>query len=898
MHLLIRKLTVHCGRLGVRTIFSVSSVWDPKITTQTKFNIEDYWRGRINDAPNRHLDPSKKMYVLSMFPYPSGQLHLGHVRVYTISDTYARLYKMLGKHVIHPMGWDSFGLPAENAAVERNEDPRNWTEKNIDSMKKQLKDMNFNFDWEREISTCDPNYYKWTQYLFLKLYEKGLVYRKNSVVHWDPVDRTVLADEQVDAEGRSWRSGAKVEKKTLRQWFVRTTFLSKDLLLGLEDPTLRDWDEVLAMQRGWIGECTGFAFSWPLYADDDAGSSPTSDFLPIWTEHPELLAGVAFVAVSPDHLLAGLSPGKSGSKSARGRPVMWAGNPVSGRRVPVLVSDMFEYPRSTQSHLGIPSLSKEDQEFAKQHGIDTIRVIDADDHHLVNSGDLTGLSRKDARAEVCRRALEAGQGGYPCSPILRDWLISRQRYWGTPIPVVHCPSCNVVPVPYEQLPVELPPLDLGKASARSGLSPLSAATDWLNVPCPRCGGPAQRETDTMDTFVDSSWYYLRFLDPGNKDAPVDGVLSRDLLPVDLYIGGVEHAVMHLYYARFMSHFLHSLGLTRLKEPFQRMLVHGMVVNETFRLKDSGQYLPKDAVEQKGSKFFEKETGKPVSVDWEKMSKSKHNGVRPEDIVSKYGIDTTRLFILSAYSPTSRYKWPSETFRGVVSWQERLWLTVHDFRMSAERSLEEAQAQPDFAARERYYYEGRNYTVKNVSFKYNVTRQLNLVIKDLQIYTKHLRYKNRGEVVFGRQFERALAALIVMLGPLAPHFASEMWAGFADAARFRDETGYSLDKPLMEQSWPEVDMDYNLDFLVKANDMDLLRIQLPRHRHDALTKETAYQMAIESESLRHRLQKWPKFQVVFDHQPSYKAELRFISQGKPSAEVQERRHVASSRKEVD
>lgn len=875
--MIIRVLAKKLQRRNLRNIFSLTSVWDPKISATTRLKVEEFWKDKINRAPPKHVDPDKKMYVLSMFPYPSGQLHLGHVRVYAISDAYARFYAMHGKQVIHPMGWDSFGLPAENAAVERNENPRAWTEKNIESMKKQLKDLNFNFDWSRELSTCDPDYYKWTQYLFLKLYEKGLVYQKNAVVHWDPVDKTVLADEQVDAEGRSWRSGAVVEKKNLRQWFIRTTYLSKDLLLGLCDSEHNDWDDVGPLQRGWIGECTGFSFEWSVI---DSGGAPHSDLLRVWTEQPEFLGAATFVALSPDHSLA--LPIANGSDSAAEKRRYCALNPISGKKVPLLVSSKFEFPRATNCHLGTPSLSEEDLEFAVEHGLEVIKVVD--DHnpsHLINSGMLTGLSAKAARLQVCQQAQLEGKGGYPCSSHLKDWLISRQRYWGTPIPIVHCRVCGVVPVPYEELPVELPHLD---KITKEGVSPLCGAHDWLNTSCPRCSGPATRETDTMDTFVDSSWYYLRFLDPHNSEKIVDPTGSRDLMPVDLYIGGLEHAVMHLYYARFVNHFCHGLGLTATKEPFLRMLVHGMVVNETFKLLGTGRYLPRDLVIQKGSKLFHKDTGEPVVVDWEKMSKSKHNGVRPEDVVLEHGIDTTRLFILCAYSPTSRYKWPSPAFRGIVSWQERLWLTVHDFRNSVGRSLDEAQSTPEFEDREASYYHGRNHHIKNVTFMYSVTRQLNLVIKDLQIFTKLLRYKNRGNVVFGREFERALAALLLMLAPLAPHFAAELWAGFTDAARFRD-VDYQLDRPLMEQLWPQVDPDFNLDLLIKEDNVDLMRIQLPRHDFERLTKESAYQMAIESESLRHRLQKGPKFRVVFDHYPSYRAELHFISRGKNAEEVQ-------------
>lgn len=877
MHIIVRALAKNRRRRNIRSIFSLTSVWNPKINADTRLKVEEFWKDKVNRVPPQHVDPDKKMYVLSMFPYPSGQLHLGHVRVYTISDTYARFYTMHGKQVIHPMGWDSFGLPAENAAVERNENPRIWTERNIESMKKQLKDLNFNFDWNKELSTCDPNYYKWTQHLFLKLYERGLVYCRSAVVHWDPVDQTVLADEQVDAEGRSWRSGAKVEKKNLRQWFIRTTYFSKDLLEGLRDSERNNWDEVGPLQRGWIGDCTGFSFEWSVI---DSNGNPHSDLLRVWTEEPEFLGAVTFVALSPDHSMA-LSIENS-SSSATGKGKYYALNPISGKKIPLLVSSDFQFPRATNCHLGTPSLCKEDLAFAIQHDIEVIRVVNEDDPtHLINSGMLTGLSAKAARLQVCQQAQQQGRGGYPCSSHLKDWLISRQRYWGTPIPIIHCTTCGVVPVPYEQLPVELPSLN---NVTKEGVSPLCGAHDWLSTPCPRCYGPATRETDTMDTFVDSSWYYLRFLDPRNQQKIVDPALSRELMPVDLYIGGLEHAVMHLYYARFINHFCHSLGLTEAKEPFLRMLVHGMVVNETFKLASTGRYLPRDMVAQKETKLFHKETGETVVMDWEKMSKSKHNGVKPEDIVSEHGIDTTRLFILCAYSPTSRYKWPSPAFRGIVSWQERLWLTVHDFRNSVKRPLEQAQSSPEFAEREAYYYEGRNHHVKNVTFMYNVTRQLNLVIKDLQIFTKHLRYKNRGEVVFGREFERALAALLLMFAPLAPHFASELWAGFADAARFRD-VEYQVDRPLVEQLWPQVDADFNLDLLIKEDNVDLMRIQLPRHDFERLTKESAYQMAIESDSLRHRLQKGPKFRVVFDHYPSYKAELRFISRGKHAEEHQ-------------
>ncbi|UYV68392.1 lars-2 [Cordylochernes scorpioides] len=593
--------------------------------------MERNWKDKVNVDLERPKDPNAEpYYLLSMFPYPSGRLHMGHVRVYTLSDALARFRFLEGKKVIHPMGWDAFGLPAENAAIESNKNPAEWTWSNINTMKEQLKKMGLNFSWKREVVTCDPSYYRWTQHLFLQMYHRGLAYRKKSIVNWDPVDQTVLADEQVDENGCSWRSGAKVVKKPLTQWFLRTTAFSKvscELYEGLDNPNLRGWRDIVKIQKNWLGQPTGYMVQLPVEG--------SQELLAAWTSKLHALHGSSHVLLSVKHHLA------TGSQPGDQLPLTVL-HPLTGRPLPVYAAAHPHPLYAPLARIGVPSVNKEDAEFAQQKDLSFQQVLDGSGK-LINSEEgisqravvaewfnmstgvdyeLNGLTPQEAVVRLANLLQEKRLGGFQASPRLDDWLISRQRYWGTPIPIIHCPSCQEVPVPDSDLPVVLPEVDY---TINKGVSPLASNTDWINVPCPKCGQPAKRETDTMDTFVDSSWYFLRYLDPHNTSLPFD---PQTALPVDVYIGGKEHAVLHLYFSRFFWRFLRSEGCLTPPEPFRRFVSMGMVLGQTYRDLDSGRYVPPAQVES-GDPPVEKGTGRSLEVEWDKMSKSKHNGVEPE-----------------------------------------------------------------------------------------------------------------------------------------------------------------------------------------------------------------------------------------------------------------------------
>lgn len=848
------------------------------LTVELKKDIERRWQKEVSSTgeENKHVSSQDKCYVLSMFPYPSGRLHMGHVRVYTISDAMARYYRMKGRKVIHPIGWDAFGLPAENAAIDGEKQPDDWTYSNIKTMKEQLEQLRFSFDWSRELSTCSPSYYKWTQYIFLLMYHRGLAYRKEALVNWDPIDKTVLADEQVDEQGLSWRSGAKVVKKLLRQWFLRTTVFSKDLYDGLEDPMLTNWRDIVSLQRHWIGECTGTTVEMKVLCD----GKEVDDSLFVWTDTPELIWGSSYVIVSPNHQLNQPKFFNSSSSPTVGttedlsedillRAV--ALNPLSGQNIPIFVSSSFECSHATESHLGIPGEIETDLQFSKKHHLKVVQVTEKSENGetiLINSGKFSGLTLRRAREEVMKEMKKLKIGGNWTSSKLRDWLISRQRYWGTPIPVVHCPSCKVVPVPVCDLPVVLP--KLSTLSGR-GLSPLQSVDSWINTKCPKCGGNAQRETDTMDTFVDSSWYYLRFLDPHNNTVPFDTEKTNSLMPVDLYIGGKEHAVMHLYYARFVSHFLHSEGLVKCREPFQRMLVQGMVMGQTFRVKGTGQYVCPVDVEYKGNKRFDKNSGLPVVTEWEKMSKSKHNGVDPEEVLKEHGVDATRLFILFDVAPTSHRKWNPDKFSDILKWQQRLWSTVQTFRKFREVQRKINLSEDECQKHKEYLLDSRNFYLKGVTFNFQESYQLSVAISKLQGLTGSLR-RVPASMIYSVEYEKTLATLIILLFPLAPHFACELWKDFRNYAS-PTVGDYDVEKNVFEQKWPEVDMNYCLDLVIKVNGPEQLTTKVPREELDILSKEKALDMALSLDVIRRAvgdrtikcvsLKIWPSYEAVLD-----------------------------------
>ncbi|XP_018610260.1 probable leucine--tRNA ligase, mitochondrial isoform X2 [Scleropages formosus] len=794
-------LALPCAVVAYRSIYSETGVWEREYKVETRRRVECCWRPRIKELMCREPEglgsQRKKFYVLAMFPYPSGQLHMGHMRVYTICDAIAHFHRMKGHQVLNPMGWDAFGLPAENAAIERGLDPDEWTRRNIQSMKEQLNGLGLCFNWDREITTCLPEYYKWTQYFFVRLFKAGLAYQKEALVNWDPVDQTVLANEQVDENGRSWRSGALVEQKLLKQWFIKTTNYAKPLLDALAD--LPEWYGVKMMQANWIGECTGCYFDFLLKLN----GKETGEKLIAYTSSPEAVFGAAFVSILPSHwLLQGSSPCRRPLEEAFQpdkdclTPVT-ALNVFTGQEVPVIISSQEQFQDHLDTVIGVPDCSVEAAELASALGLtwDTVLQTHPDGRvTLSSSAEFTGLSRQEAFDAITQKARDRGVGGHFTSTKLRDWLISRQRYWGTPIPVVHCPTCGTVAVPEEELPVTLPQLS---SLTAKGKSPLEAATHWTNTQCPRCQGPAQRETDTMDTFVDSAW-------------PFDHSLADHWMPVDVYIGGQEHAVMHLYYARFFSHFCKDLHLVSHREPFQKLLVLGLIKGQTFCLADSGQYLSRNDVDFSGPEPVQIGSGRSVKVTWEKMSKSKHNGLVPQKMVDQYGIDTVRLCILSAAPPEQDILWDHkmDALAGVLRWQARLWGLVTKLREARQTS---GSPNSEMLSRKEHVEAKKLWTLKNatvsaVTHHYTDDFLLNAAISRLMILTRALSQSSPHVVLHSIEFEEALAVLCMMIAPMAPHLASELWAGLSHVQNPLSAL-LSVGGDVLQKPWPTVDPKY-------------------------------------------------------------------------------------------
>ena len=628
-----------------------------------------------------------KYYVLEMFPYPSGAIHMGHARNYVMGDVVARSKRAQGFDVLHPMGWDAFGLPAENAAIERGIHPGDWTWSNIAAMREQLKLLGLSLDWSREFATCDPAYYGKQQAWFLELLKRGLVYRKDSVVNWDPVDNTVLANEQV-VDGRGWRSGAVVEKRKLNQWFLRITDYADDLIEGLQELEGRWPDKVRLMQENWIGRSKGLQMTW-AWAGDTPAAAPEG--LEIYTTRPDTLFGASFMGIAADHpiarALSQTDPAaaafvaecrKGGSTQAEIEQAEKIGfdtglrvlHPFDGREVPVWIANFILSEYGTGAIFGCPAHDQRDLDFARKYGLPVVPVVrpegagddfdvDAEAYvgpgRLFNSDFLNGLEIEAAKAEAIRRieAVKAGRGATIYR--LRDWGVSRQRYWGCPIPVIHCDKCGPVGVPADQLPVELPK----DVTFDTPGNPLDRHPTWKHVACPSCGGKAVRETDTLDTFVDSSWYFARFTDPTAAE-PISRAAADKWLPVDQYIGGVEHAVLHLLYARFISRALSDAGLMSVREPFAGLFTQGMVVHETYRRANGGWVEPTDVelTNDAGKRAARQlSTGEMLTIgDIEKMSKSKKNVVAPQEIVDTYGVDAGRLFVLSDSPPERDGQW--------------------------------------------------------------------------------------------------------------------------------------------------------------------------------------------------------------------------------------------------
>ena len=737
-----------------------------------------------------------KSFVLEMFPYPSGRIHVGHVRNYTMGDVLARYKKMRGFEVLHPMGWDAFGMPAENAAMEKGVHPGGWTRANIEHMKSQLKRLGFALDWSRELATCEPEYYGHEQALFIDLYNAGLVYRKESEVNWDPVDMTVLANEQV-IDGRGWRSGAEVEKRKLAQWFLKITDFAEDLLEGLG--TLDDWpDKVRLMQENWIGKSQGLEFHFDL---------SNGDKLPVYTTRPDTIFGASFVAVAPDHPVAqGVAAQncdaarfielckKGGTTAAELETAeklgfdtgIGAKHPFTGRYLPVFIANFVLMDYGTGAIMAVPGHDQRDFDFATKYGLPIPRVVaasadeadkpfageaEAGDGVIVNSDFLDGMSVEDAKAEIIKRIEAEGRGQGKTVWRLRDWGVSRQRYWGTPIPFVHCETCGVVPVPKEQLPVTLPE----DVDFRTPGNPLLRHPTWKHTTCPDCGKDAVRETDTLDTFVDSSWYFLRFASQP-ADRPFDKDEVAKWLPVEQYIGGIEHAILHLLYARFWTRALNRIGLVDVKEPFASLFTQGMVTHETYSRREDGRevfYSPEEVI-RTGDGATLKDGGTPVDIGRViKMSKSKKNVVDPDTMVDRYGADAVRWFMLSDSPPERDLPWSEAGIEGCWRFVQRVWRLSDQHEPAAEgedKALARKTHRTIAAVAE---------DIEALSFNKAVARLYELA----SAIDKAAPSATRSE---------AIRSMLHMLSPMMPHLAEEAWAKIG---------GTGL---LAEATWPEVD----------------------------------------------------------------------------------------------
>ncbi|QDS76779.1 hypothetical protein FKW77_002061 [Venturia effusa] len=794
-------------------------------------------------------------YVLPMFPYPSGSLHMGHIRVYTISDVVARFNYMRGSNVIHPMGWDAFGLPAENAAIERGVDPAEWTDKNIEQMKGQLQAMNGVWDWDRELRTSDPSYYKHTQRIFLMLREAGLAYQKEALVNWDPIDQTVLANEQVDANGCSWRSGAKVEKRNLKQWFLAITKYAENLHVGL-DALQKDnsWpSRVVDMQRNWLGKSeTGVQFELDVMDLRSGLQRAKAGTVELYTTRLDTLNGAQFVALSLRHPIVqyhavedvklqefidaakNLPPdSKAGFKiqhlKVRARTFKNVGltrwnykSDVKFSLLPVYAAPYVLDGVGTGAVMGVPAHDSRDWAFWALHeprkspkfvispekGYPDWNKPYTEKGVMDHPTDQQARLHSDDVSKAFMRALNGlgHKAVHKTSWRLHDWLISRQRYWGAPIPIIHCSSCGAVPVPAEDLPVELPKLSPDLIHGRTG-NPLEKLDDWINTSCPKCSGPAKRDTDTMDTFMDSAWYYFRFADPKNLQIPFTRSMVEKTLPVDFYIGGVEHAILHLLYARFIAKFLAShrgskwwpLQANAIAEPFKKLVAQGMVHGKTYSDPYTGRFLKPDEVDlsnPKQPKIIA--TGETPNITFEKMSKSKYNGVDPATCIDKFGADVTRAHMLFAAPESEVLEWEEERIAGVTRWLHRLWRVVHRAAHINLGAAQEAQAripglEPNSKAQK--LLQATKTTHSSVTAKLEAASGLNTVVSDLIKLTNALDIDTIGfenEVTY----HTCTKALVKMVAPLVPAFAEEAWQTLHP-----NNTDY---KSIFEYDWPNFD----------------------------------------------------------------------------------------------
>ena len=782
-----------------------------------------------------------KYYVLEMFPYPSGRIHMGHVRNYTMGDVIARFRRACGYNVLHPMGWDAFGMPAENAAIERGVHPKSWTYENIAAMRKQLKSMGLAIDWSREFATCDPSYYRHEQSMFIDFMDADLVERRVSLVNWDPVDQTVLANEQV-IDGKGWRSGAVVEKRELAQWFLKITAYADELLSALDG--LDKWPEkVRLMQKNWIGRSEGLRFTFDL---EDAAGRKHDRGLTVYTTRHDTIFGASFCAVSADHPLAKDISESNEDVAAFRKEVAALGTSeenieraekrgcalgVSARhpfdptkKLPVYAANFVLMGYGEGAIFGCPAHDQRDWDFATKYSLPILPVVaprglthpvlgdapylekDGDDCVMVNSQFLDGMNVAQAKAEVARRMKDSGRGEVRVNFRLRDWGVSRQRYWGCPIPVVHCKDCGIVPVPKSQLPVELPEdVKFDKPG-----NPLLHHPTWKHVNCPKCNEPAERETDTFDTFIDSSWYYARFASP-HASIPVDQDASKYWLPVDQYIGGVEHAILHLLYSRFYARAMVKTGHLQVKEPFESLFTQGMVIHETFRTKAGEWVLPSDAVTKDGP-WVHGTSGEPLELGGvEKMSKSKKNVVDPDTIIASYGADTARWFMLSDTPPERDIQWTEAGAEGSWRFTQKIWRLITDIVAISAQPVSVDEQGLGLRRISHRTVAAVTDDLNNLRFNRAIARIYELA----NAISQSLHSEHKTDALAGALHE-AGSFLVLLMAPMMPHLAEESWKllGYKSA--------------VVDTSWPKIEA------ALVAVDEVTIAVQINGKRRDEMT----------------------------------------------------------------
>ncbi len=784
----------------------------------TKYNpskIEKKWQKfwETNKTFSSKIDKNlNKYYVLEMFPYPSGDIHMGHVRNYTLGDLVARYKRAQGYNVLHPMGWDSFGLPAENAAISNNVHPKSWTEKNIQNMKTQLKKMGLSYDWSKELSTCNSEYYKHEQKIFIEFYKKGLAYQKETIVNWDPVEQTVLANEQV-IDGRGWRSDAIVEKKKMKGWFLKITDFAEELLDDLN--SLENWPEkVKSMQKNWIGKSFG--------AYIDFHVEKINDKITVFSTRPDTLFGASFIALSPDHKLVNelkkhypnldKELNKLKLKNTNEQNIdkiekigiklpQKASHPfLKNKLLPIFIANFVLIDYGTGAIFGCPAHDQRDFDFAKKYGLDIVEVVSkeknqikknnlkkayTDDGYLINSDFLNGLNVDEAKEISIKKLEKLGLGSRTINYRLKDWGVSRQRYWGCPIPIIYCKNCGIQTVPEKDLPVKLPEkIDLQKSG-----NPLLNQSDWINVTCPKCSKSAKRETDTFDTFFESSWYFARFTDPNYKDA-INKINADYWLPVDQYIGGIEHAVLHLLYSRFFIKAMNKLDYINLTEPFKSLQTQGMVCHQTYKNKDNEWIFPKNIIKI-NDKFFTISDKDPVYPGRiEKMSKSKKNVVDPSTIINKFGSDTARFFILSDSPPQRDMEWTDEGVEGASRFLNKVWqLVTADNYQDIPYEKIKHNNEEDFNIFLCTYKAIRNVTQAIDDFHFNIAiANIRTLFNELNIYRNK---KNSDKIIL----KFCVSNFLILLNPICPHICEEVWEILGN------------NQSISDVPWPKVDLEY-------------------------------------------------------------------------------------------